>query len=184
MQRKNDIRLSEPLFTPRRVIPTSKPKVKRKRMTVAKKQRIEPSYTPQPLSEEEKRRRRENWYGKKEAHQKQLDDYIKCNIRFKNARRRSCTSGWYVKEGKVKTCIDCKVEYAYSYFDYHDHRKHGAPRKSYCYKCRQKRNQKAYDANKAKVAETNRIYYEKNKEKRKQQFKENYQRRAYGHLTE
>ena len=184
MQRNNDIRLSEPIFDSRRARANKKVKVKSKRMTVAKKQRIEPSYTPTPSTEEEKARYVDFWGDKKEEHNKQLEDYTKCNIRFKNARRRSCGAGWYVNNGYVRTCIDCKLELANTYFDYHDHSKPRAARKSYCYKCRKIRNQKAYDANKAKVAEKNRIYYEKNKEKRKQQFKENYQRRAYGHLTE
>ena len=183
MQENRDIRLSEPIFTPRRVIPPNKRKLPKKRMTTAKKQRIEPSYTPTLATEEEKARYVAFWSDKKDKHNQQLEDYTKCNIRFKNVRRRTCGATWYVNNGYVRTCIDCKEELANTYFDYHDKKKPRAPRKSYCYKCRQKRNQKAYDANKAKIKEKSRIYYEKNKEKRKQQFRENYQRRAYGHIT-
>jgi hypothetical protein len=183
MEKSKDIRLSEPLFTPRRVIVPPKPKKRKKRMTAAKKQRLEPSYTPQSKTEEEKQRNREYWQGKMDIRLKQELKNRARDVRYYKRQARIMMSDLYKKQGKVKTCIDCKVEYAYSFFDYHDNKEKGAPRKSYCYKCRKKRNEQYYDANKEKIKEKARIYYEKNKEKRKQKFKENYQRRAHGHVS-
>jgi hypothetical protein len=152
-------------------------------MTTAKKQRIEPSYTPKTYTEEEREEARLRSRKNIPKIKEQVKNRRACNIRYYKVQQRWMAASMYKRLGKMRTCIDCKVEMAASWFDYHDYRKHGAPRKSYCFKCRQKRNAADYDANKAKIKEKSRLYYEKNKEKRKQQFKENYQRRAYGHIT-
>jgi len=176
-----DIRLNSPHFEPRRVVP--KDNRKRKGITLAQKQKLEPSYTPIPRTEEQKQYSRDCWIGNGHLRYPNELRALARNVRFRNRQFRNYSVSTYKKMGKVKTCTHCEKELALCLFDYHSEKKNGARRKSYCYKCRQKLNQDNYQATKALKAEKNRIYYAKNKEKLKETFKRNYQRRAYGITT-
>lgn len=175
-----DRRRNKPLFEPRRVIVPDGTKKRRKHMTVARKQQLMPSYEPQPLPEKQKQQMRDRYAKNKDSYIAYRQNRVKHNVRYKKVYFRLCVADAYKKLGQVKICTGCKKELAYSLFDYCWHRKQGAPRKTYCFRCRQKLNKSYYNKNKKHIKQKSEDRYEQNKEKFKQHFKVNYIRRTYG----
>ena len=175
-----EIRANKPHFEPRRAIVVTKSKKRRKPFTTLKKQRLDPSYVPIPTTDESKARLRAYWVGKEEEHVAKLQDLRSRDVRYDRRQIRAYHMAIYKKLYPLRTCSSCKEQLARNLFDYRDHKKAGASRKSYCFKCRKVMDAKYYDANRDKKLEKTRIHYEQNKDRRKAQFKINYIRRAYG----
>ena len=105
------------------------------------------------------------------------------NVRYYNDQRRFFMKWRYIKAGRVKTCTGCGEEKAYSFFDRTcDTKKSKVTRRSYCSKCRKKKNREYYLKNKERHKQANADYYAANTEQSKLTMRKNHVYRTKGRV--